>query len=166
MHYKSKMAKQNKTKQQSLRSCKSMFATTVNSRRVLADLNKLIASTTKVQGMLTIVNIHRDPFAIICNRCNFPADTFGTISCDQLHFSICNQPTSYRHCLQLQCIIQTDTNTQYECILKNSLLVQLCSSLKDLTYEKYLEDITYNLRDFHIHGNFILDNVNVILHTR
>lgn len=119
--------------------------------------------------MLTITNVHVGPFVIICTSCSFPTDTFGMVSGDQLHCSTCKKSTTYRHCLQLQCIIQTYTTVQYECILKNNLLLQLCPSLTDLTYEKYLEDttdVTYNVRGFHVQGNFILGNENVILHTK
>ena len=121
----------------------------------------------QVEGMLTIANIHVDPFVTICNNCSFPTNTFGTISEDELHCSTCKQSTTYRLSLQLQCIIQTKENVQYKCILKNSLLLDLCPSLLGLTCEKYLEDttdVTYNLWEFHVQGSSILDNANVILH--
>jgi len=51
---------------------------------------------------------------------------------------------------------------------ENNLLLHLCPYLTDLTYEKYLQDatdVTYNLQEFHVQSNFVLDNSNVILHT-
>lgn len=107
----------------SLCTCKSTFITAVNSNRVLADLSKLIVSTTKVKGMLMIANIHAEPFVTICNNCSLPADTFGTVSANQLNCSTCKELTTYRRCLQLHFIIQTEANVQYKCILKDSLLL-------------------------------------------
>lgn len=120
------------------------------------------------KGMLTIANIHAEPFVIIYNNFSLPANTFGTVLMDQLNCSTCRNLTTYRCSLQLNCIIQIEANVQYKCILKDSLLLELCPSLTGLTYEKYLEDVadvTYNLRDFHIHNNFLLDSSDVIIHT-
>lgn len=150
----------------SLRTCRSTFITAVKSDRVLADLSKLAMATTKVKGMLTIADIHADPFVIICNNCSVPADTFGTVSGDQLNCSTCQELTTYQRSLQLHCVIQTEGTVQHKCILKGNLLLELCPSLTGLTYEKYLEDctdVTYSLRDFHVHSSFLLDSSDVIV---
>jgi len=120
----------------------------------------------QVKGMLTIADIHADPFVIICNNCSVPADTFGTVSGDQLNCSTCQELTTYQRCLQLHCVIQTEGTVQHKCILKGNLLLELCPSLTGLTYEKYLEDVTdvtYSLRDFHVHSSFLLDSSDVIV---
>jgi len=122
----------------------------------------------QAKGMLTIANIHVEPFVTIYNNFSLPTGTFGTVFTDQLNCSTCQELTTYRCHLQLHCIIQTEANVQYKCILKGSFLLELCPSLRGLTYEKYLEDVadvTYNLRDFHVHNSFLLDSSDVIVRT-
>ena len=120
--------------------------------------------------MLTITNIHAEPFVPICNICNLPTETFGAIDDDKLQCSKCEQLTTYRRSPRLQCIIQAMENIQKECIVKDALLMTLCPLcpfLQDITYEKYLEstyDIIYNLHDFHVQGTFTIDDDKVILH--
>jgi hypothetical protein len=65
--------------------------------------------------------------------------------------------------------VQHNQHTKYksiECSLRDDILRKLLSNLRALSYEDYLKDkydVIYILRDFIIHGKFILNQDNTIV---
>jgi len=89
---------------------------------------------------------------------------FQSFSSYMLKMQFTPFPFNYSH--WLKCSIINTKNTKVPCYLRDNILRKLLPNLTPLSYEDYLRDkyvVIYILRDFVVHGKFILNQDNKIV---
>ena len=120
----------------------------------------------QVEGTLQVSNIYSNPFQPKCSKCDLPIESFGSIEGEMLHCIKCRIETHVPYFHRLNCLKIKSDNQKASCTLKGDILRKLLSDLITLKYEDYLKDKSttiYMLREFSIHGKFILNHENEIL---
>jgi hypothetical protein len=121
----------------------------------------------QVEGALAIANAYSTPFEPVCASCNSPTSTTTLIKDEVVDCTKCCQkrPFTYQHCLNA--IIRTSDNKTVQCTVRKPLLHTVLPSLLDMSYDTYLQKkqgTIYMLRDLQVHGIFIVNEDNMLLH--
>ena len=123
-------------------------------------------NVNQVRGTLVVPNIYSNPFQPICSQCNLAVENFGSIQGMMLQCNKCQAQTTFSYQHRLKCAIVNKDIGKVPCTLRDNALKKLLPDLTFLSYEDYLKDksaIIYMLRDFTVHGNFILNHDDIIL---
>jgi len=94
------------------------------------------------------------------------AENFGSIQGKLLYCTSCEAETNFIYSHRLKCNIVNSEGGKVPCTLKADLLKRVLPALTAISYQDYLKDksvIIYLMREFIVHGVFILDQDDVIV---